>query len=134
MLTITPSLLLAIAAGGALGALARYLTHHAFSVWFGTGFPLGTLVANVSGCFLIGLFMGYWTNTGIELTNEIRAFIVIGFLGAFTTFSAFSLDTIAMIQNADYFRAGLNISLNLVLCLIATLVGFWMIREFVSPT
>ncbi len=134
MLTITPALLLAIAVGGAFGALSRFLIQHYFNIWFGTGFPLGTLVANISGCLLIGAIIGYWNNSGILLTAEMRGFVVIGFLGAFTTFSAFSLDTVTMLQNADYVRAGLNISANVLLCLLATVVGFWFIKQFASIT
>ena len=124
MLTITPTLLLAIATGGALGALARYLTHHVFGLWFGTGFPLGTLAANVSGCLLIGLFMGYWTNSGIELSNEIRGFIVIGFLGAFTTFSTFGFETMHLLREQAWGWAIANVLAQNVVGVAMAFLGF----------
>ena len=124
MINLSPMLLLAIAIGGALGAMSRYMIQQLFAIWFGAEFPWGTLVANVSGCLIIGLVIGIWTNSGTEISPEMRAFVTIGFLGAFTTFSAFSLDTITLMQNAAYLKATLNITYNLLACFAATYAGF----------
>ena len=129
MMNLSPMLLVAIAAGGALGAISRYLVQQLFLIWFGSEFPWGTLVANVSGCLLIGILIGVWSNTGAEMSQEMRAFVVIGFLGAFTTFSAFSLDTVTLLQNTAYLKASLNIGLNLFASIGATFVGFLLARN-----
>jgi len=122
-MSITPMLLLAIACGGALGALARFFTQHIAGNWFGLTFPWGTLAANILGCFIMGLLAGYWGSHDFNLSQELRGFLVIGFLGAFTTFSAFSLDSLVLFQNGEHFKALFNVIGSLVLCLIAVYLG-----------
>lgn len=121
-------ILLAVAGGGALGALARYglslFLHH----WLGRGFPWGTLAANVLGSFLIGLLAVLLVER-LASGPEARALILIGFLGSFTTFSSFSLETWHLVENGLVLRAGLNIGLNLILCLAATLAGLLIGRQ-----
>ena len=84
-------ILLAVAAGGALGAVGRYLVITQVGHWFGTGFPLGTIVVNVLGSFAMGLLIEsaalFWSPS-----QELRALLAVGVLGAFTTFSTFSMD------------------------------------------
>lgn len=120
--------LLAIAAGGALGALSRYgvslLMHH----WLGRGFPWGTLTANGVGSLLIGFFAVLLVDR-LATGPEWRALILVGFLGSFTTFSSFSLETWRLIEDGLMLRAGLNIGLNLAVCLAATLIGLILGRQ-----
>jgi len=123
MLQITPGLLLAIAAGGAVGALLRFFVQHYSVYLFGLTFPWGTLFVNILGCGIIGLVSGYWTTSGFEISLEMRGALVIGCLGAFTTFSAFSLDTMVLYQNGEMIKAALNVLATVTVCLIAVAAG-----------
>ncbi|MDM7926538.1 MAG: fluoride efflux transporter CrcB [bacterium] len=118
--------LAAIAAGGSLGALARF----AFSRWTqartGGLFPWGTLVINLTGCFGIGLLFGFFEN--IVVSPSVRAFLLIGFLGAFTTFSTYSIETINLLRDGEVRFAVFNVLLNNGLGLALTLVGWWTAR------
>jgi CrcB protein len=110
--------------GGGLGSLARW----ALSGWvanaFGETFPWGTLLVNVTGCFVIGLFS---TATGPEgrwlASPSIRQFFMLGVCGGYTTFSSFSLQTLNLAQEGEWFRAGANSILSLVFCLVAVWLG-----------
>jgi CrcB protein len=111
--------LILIAVGGSLGALARY----AVSEWFVRRIPAGTLLVNVVGCLLIGLFMGlsierHW------LSHNTRLFFVTGFLGALTTFSTFGWETFSFAEKKDFVLAITNIALHLGLGLAAVAIGF----------
>ena len=123
MLPITPGLILAIASGGAVGAILRFLVQHYSTNIFGLTFPWGTLFVNVIGCGIIGTVSGFWTQSGFDISVEIRGALVIGCLGAFTTFSAFSLDTMVLFQNGELLRASLNVMATVFLCLLAVSVG-----------
>ncbi len=123
MLPVTPGLILAIAAGGAVGALMRFFVQHYSTAILGLTFPWGTLFVNVLGCGIIGLISGYWTVSGFDISLEIRGALVIGCLGAFTTFSAFSLDTMVLFQNGEIIRASLNVLSTVILCLVAVTIG-----------
>ena len=83
--------LIAVAIGGALGAVGRFLVNNGIGYVFGYGFPWGTIVINIVGSFCLGVLIELFSNTYLA-SPEIRAFLIIGILGAFTTFSAFSLD------------------------------------------
>jgi len=126
MLPVTPGLIMAIAAGGAIGALMRFFVQHYSTAILGLTFPWGTLFVNVVGCGLIGLISGYWTASGFEISLEMRGALVIGCLGAFTTFSAFSLDTMVLFQNGEIIRASLNVLSTVILCLVAVAIGSMM--------
>ena len=114
--------LFAIAAGGSLGAVMRYGLSNAIYAWLGRGFPYGTLSVNVIGSFLIGIAFVLLTEK-LTLGSEVRAFILIGFLGAFTTFSTFSLETLGLLQEGFLMKALLNVLLSVLLCLVATWGG-----------
>ena len=126
MLQITPSLLMAIASGGAVGALLRFFVQYYSTSLFGLTFPWGTLFVNVLGCGLIGLISGYWTSPDFAMSVELRGALVIGCLGAFTTFSAFSLDSLVLFQNGELLRAAFNVVGTLTFCLVAVALGSYL--------
>ena len=114
--------LLAIAIGGALGAVMRYLASTGIYRLLGTDFPYGTLTVNVVGSLLMG-FMSILLLERLMLAEYWRAIIIIGFLGAFTTFSTFSMETFNLIQAGEMAKAFINIIISVFLCLGATWVG-----------
>ncbi len=131
MTTMTMLGWFAIAAGGALGATARFaMSHHVYQ-WFGRDFAWGTLSVNVLGSFVMGvvavLLVDKW-----DASIEWRAFIMVGFLGAFTTFSTFSFETMQYIQIGEFTKALLNIALSLMTCLIAVWAGLVLGRQFLT--
>ena len=113
--------LLVVAAGGALGASLRYLTSIFFKYFFYYSF-IGTLVVNVLGSFFIGLFIYLLQNKSLS-QDLIRYFFIVGVLGSYTTFSAFSFETIDLLINKKLLLSFIYIILSLVLCLIASYVG-----------
>lgn len=126
MLAITPGLIFAIAIGGAAGSVLRFLVQHYSVALLGLTFPWGTLFVNVAGSSLIGIVSGYWISSDFDMSVELRGTLVIGCLGAFTTFSAFSLDTLVLFQNGEFLRASLNVILTIILCLFAVAIGTMM--------
>lgn len=108
--------------GGGIGATLRYWMEAVVQRWTGGTFPVGTYAVNSLGCLLIGILMA-----GLEdrfLVNpSLRVFLTIGILGGFTTFSTFSYETIAMLRNAEYFYAAVNVGLTVFTCLGATYLG-----------
>jgi CrcB protein len=111
-----------LAIAGAVGALSRYGLSGLIQRLSGAGFPYGTLVINVLGCLAIGFIMQIGLNTDI-IPRTLRITITVGFLGAFTTFSTFSYETISYLQDGAWLLASVNIVSNLGLCLIATVIG-----------
>lgn len=118
---------LVVAAGGALGAMARFGVNSLVFSLFGNRFPLGTLLVNVAGSVLMGVFYVLIIERGI-LPAALKDLLMVGFIGAFTTFSAFSLDTLALWQNGHLALAGVYVFLSLVLCLSGTLVAIVLTR------
>ncbi|MCZ6675067.1 MAG: fluoride efflux transporter CrcB [Verrucomicrobia bacterium] len=104
--------------GGALGSILRAL----IAVGIRTEFPWATLLANVTGCLLIGLVIGHESVTS-DWAHHSRGFVVIGFCGGFTTFSTFGLQTIKQLESGNIESAFSNILLSLVVCLIAVWAG-----------
>lgn len=100
-------ILLLIAIGGATGSVARYLFGGAIQKALHPDFPIGTLVVNVVGCIAIGLFWRAFMGDPRE--NQMKALLVTGFCGGFTTFSAFSMETVGLIQGGAYGRAALYV-------------------------
>ena len=121
----------AIAAGGALGATARFaMSHHVYQ-WFGRDFAWGTLSVNVLGSFVMGLVAVLLVDK-LDASPEWRAFIMVGFLGAFTTFSTFSFETMQYIQVGEFNKALLNMALSLISCLVAVWAGLVLGRQFLT--
>jgi CrcB protein len=114
-----------IACGGGLGALCRYgMSGFIMNISKGD-FPLGTLLVNIIGSFMIGVCWELFSQF-VNISNEFKAFIIIGFLGAFTTFSTFSLDTAMLYKNGEYKSAIFNILLNNIICVVFVLLGAFL--------
>jgi len=115
--------IIAIALGGACGAVVRFLVSTGLYQWLGRGFPYGTLVVNVLGSFLLGLLTEALILQRIAIGLEYRAAILVGFIGAFTTFSTFSLETIYLIEQGSLTKVALNIAVSVLGCLFAVWIG-----------
>lgn len=113
---------LAIAAGGAAGALLRFWMSNGIYALLGRGFPYGTLAVNVLGSLLMG-YLYVLLIDKLALGPQWRAVLLIGLLGAFTTFSTFSIETLNLVEGGEVVKALLNVLLSVVLCLLAAWVG-----------
>ncbi|WP_211279480.1 fluoride efflux transporter CrcB [Cognaticolwellia mytili] len=123
------SLYLLVALGGAVGASSRFYISQLILNWLGKGFPFATLAVNISGSLIMGALYGLIEQGVIEVGVH-RTLIGIGFLGAFTTFSTFSLDTLLLIQQGDVIKASVNILLNVSLCIFAAALGMFIVSIF----
>jgi CrcB protein len=118
---------LAVAVGGALGSVARFWLAAAMTAMTGPRFPWGTLMINVLGSFVIGLVAGYTlTPARVAMHPDVRVFLMVGVCGGFTTFSAFSLQTLELMQGGDILPAGSYVLGSVVLCVFATWCGVAM--------
>ncbi len=117
-------IIIAIGFGGACGSILRYLvagwTQQITKI---TTFPVGTLAVNIIGCLTIGILAGFSEKTGL-FGPATRAFLLIGLLGGFTTFSSFAYETTALSRNAEFFSAFLNIALQVVTGIFAAWLGY----------
>jgi len=110
--------------GGALGTGARFWVSGFIAERAGEFFPLGTLVVNISGSFAVGFFAGFTSSEGPFLVSpRFRQFFMIGICGGYTTFSSFSLQTLDLARDGDWFKAFLNIGLSFTCCLAAVWLG-----------
>ena len=116
-----------IASGGALGSILRFLVSNISKIYF-PYFPLGTLLVNIVGSFFIGLLASY-LNDGRISETIIRYFLIIGLLGSFTTFSAFSIETIELFKQDKIFMSLIYIILSLTLSVFAAYLGFCIIKN-----
>lgn len=113
-----------VAAGSALGGMARYWCSGFVAERAGDAFPWGTLIINIIGSFVIGLFGGLTGPDGRFLVSpDVRVFVMVGLCGGYTTFSSFSLQTLGLMQDGEWVRAGANVMLSVVLCLVAVWLG-----------
>ncbi len=120
-------LILAIAAGGAIGAVGRHFVNVGAVTMLGTGFPYATLIVNVVGSFLMGVLIHVmavsWT-----VSPEMRAFLTVGGLGAFTTFSTFSLDVALLYERGQLFLAGIYIVVSVAISIGGLFIGLKLSR------
>lgn len=114
-----------IAIGGALGSVARFACSSLVANTFGQGFPWGTMLVNVLGSFVIGFFATISGPDGrLLVSGATRQFVLVGICGGYTTFSSFSLQTMTLAQDGEFARAGLNIVLSVVLCMLSVWLGY----------
>jgi CrcB protein len=114
--------LIAIALGGALGAISRYLVVGLVTDYMGKSFPFGTMTVNITGSFFIGMLYVLVVQK-LHLAPELKAILVVGFLGSFTTFSTFSLETFSLIERGHFTQAGIYLVGSVVLGLLAVWAG-----------
>lgn len=120
-----------VAVGGALGAVARYGLTGWVQAQAASGFPWGTLVVNVLGSFLLGASVAWLATSAV--TPETREFVTIGLLGAFTTFSTFTYETVALVREGDWLRAGGYLAGSLGLGLLALVAGLALAAWLLQP-
>ena len=124
-------LILAVAAGGAIGAVGRHYVGVYALKWLGTAFPYGTLTVNVVGSFLMGILVALiaikW-----NIGNELRAFLTVGLLGGFTTFSAFSLDFATLVERGETVSAAGYVVASVILALAGIFAGMHLMRALVT--
>ena len=119
---------LAIALGGSIGAVSRYWLSNVTHNWLGYGFPHGTLAVNVIGSLIMG-FCSVLLVEKLAISEEIRLGIMIGFLGSFTTFSTFAMDSLNSMQNGDWAKLFLYIGLSIFCCLLGAWGGLQTAKQ-----
>ncbi|PZQ43156.1 MAG: fluoride efflux transporter CrcB [Micavibrio aeruginosavorus] len=125
------NMILAIAAGGAIGSVLRHYAGQATMLLLGMTFPYGTLFVNIAGSFVMGVLVSLFALQG-NASPELRAFLTVGLLGGFTTFSSFSLDAAALYERGEPASAALYVALSLVLSLSAIFAGLFLGRSFAA--
>jgi CrcB protein len=123
-------MLLFVALGSAIGGVSRYLLGGLIQRLLDTTFPAGTLLINVSGSFLLGAIIRYAVETP-TFSPEIRAFFTIGFCAGYTTFSTFSFETVAMLEDGEWMRASLYVAASVLLSFLGTFLGFSLARQVI---
>lgn len=119
--------ILQVALGGAIGAVLRYLTNVGAKQAFGPGYPYGTLIVNIVGSFLMGLLVVFLARKG---GNHLAPFLMTGVLGGFTTFSAFSLDTLTIWERGEPVSAFIYVAVSVLMSLAAIVAGLAVGRSF----
>ncbi|WP_425408828.1 fluoride efflux transporter CrcB [Hyphococcus sp.] len=119
---------IAVGAGGALGAMARHGVSRAALHWLGPNFPWGTLAANVAGSMIMGLVI-VWLSAREPASPALRAFLTVGLLGAFTTFSTFSLDTVTLYRDRTLMIAALYLGASVIFSIGGLLAGLFIGRQ-----
>lgn len=109
--------------GAGLGGVFRYWVANTVYLFAGRQFPYGTLVVNVTGCLLMGFLFAVISERFDGIAPQLRAFLLIGLLGGYTTFSTFSIETLNLFENGAWLSAGLNIVLSMMLCILAVWAG-----------
>ncbi len=120
---------LAVAFGGALGAMVRYAISYSFFAKIFPAFPFATFFINVSGSFVIGLALTLIVER-YTVSDYWRLFFVVGFLGAYTTFSTFEFETLSLVRGRDFFNAALYVSLSFAAGFAAVCAGVWLAKKF----
>jgi len=122
------SIYIALALAGAVGAISRYWVLRTTYTWLGDNFPYGTLMVNVSGSLMMG-FLTVLLVHRFNVSQEIRLAILVGFLGSFTTFSTFSMDTVHWIENGAVLKALVYVLLSVVACVLGAWGGLISARH-----
>ena len=112
-------------AGGGLGAVSRYLLTSFVGSHVSGNFPLGTFAVNVLGSFLMGFVMFYFINRDMAVPEQVRLLLLVGFMGGFTTFSSFSMETVSLIQSQHILPSLLNVAGNVFLGIAAVVAGMF---------
>jgi len=120
------SLIFAIALGGSIGAVVRYFASFYINKLLGVSFDYGTLGVNIIGSFIIGFLVLYFEQT---ISPNLKAMLITGILGALTTFSTFSLETVLMLQQSLYTKAFFNVVLNIIFTISATILGMILFKK-----
>ncbi|HKO16565.1 MAG TPA: fluoride efflux transporter CrcB [Gemmatimonadaceae bacterium] len=120
-----------IALGSAFGGAARYYLGSFIQQRAGSGFPVGTLIVNITGSFLLGLLLRYALGTE-SISPEVRALLTTGFCGGYTTFSTFTYDTLMLVEDGQHQRALVYVLLSVIASLIGAWLGFTAARELLA--
>ena len=121
------NMILLVAVGGAVGSVARYLMASSIQTATGWDFPIGTVLVNILGCFLIGILYVLLVARP-DPRQDLRALLMVGVMGGFTTFSSFSLETVTMAMNGNFGGATLNVVISVAACLVGTILGITLAR------
>ena len=116
------SIYFAIALGGSLGAVSRYWVSTSTYSWLGSNFPYGTLMVNLTGSLVVG-FLTVVLVQRFDVSDQVRLGLIVGFLGSFTTFSAFSMDTIQWIENGAVLKALAYVLVSVIACVLGAWAG-----------
>lgn len=120
---------LIVGIGGAFGAMARHGVGMLALKNMGIAFPYGTIIVNILGSFLMGVLIAWMARRTGGDSNELRLFLATGFLGGFTTFSAFSLDTIVLYERGEFGLAALYVGVSVIVSIVALFAGLWLMRS-----
>ena len=121
--------ILAIALAGAAGAVSRFWMTRTIFDWLGTSFPYATLIINISGSLLLGFFSVLFLQK-IDVPEPLRFAVLVGFLGAFTTFSTFSYETLSLLEQGQQVKAIVYVSASVLICVFAAWLGVLLARFF----
>jgi CrcB protein len=116
---------MAVGAAGSLGAILRLVVSRLCGLWFGTAFPVGTLVINLSGSLFLGWFLTMIAERYI-VSDTLRAAVAVGFVGAYTTFSTFAYESNSLLEDGETLKAAANLIGSVVLGLVAVRLGIWL--------
>ena len=124
-------ILLAVSIGGAIGAIARFQLSQLFAKSFSGDFIYNIMVANILGCFLMGVCYEFM-NLKMNMGSEWRAFFLVGVLGAFTTFSSFALDVFILVERGNFLNASLYILSSVVFSILGLFLGIYIMRIIIA--
>jgi CrcB protein len=122
---------ISIAIGGALGAVGRHFVNVGAAQAFGLHFPYGTLTVNVLGSFIMGALIAAFAH-GLEMPQHMKSLLTVGFLGAFTTFSTFSLDAVSLYERGAMMASALYILASVTLSIAALFAGLYLVRQVMA--
>lgn len=119
---------LLVGLGGAIGSIARYGSGVLVGRVWASGFPLATMIVNIAGSLIMGLFIGFLARTTPAWQSDARLFFAVGVLGGFTTLSSFSLDTVTLLERGEPGQAALYVLATILVSVAALFAGLWVMR------